>query len=404
MLPKLSRSFRLHHLLLALAMAAGLFALVPGGADAQAPGLPPVGTNFAAPGPYAVTVQNDAAHTYYSPATLGEGGVDHPIILWGNGTGTTPPVYDGLLRHFASHGFVVAAANTSNAGSGNEMLAGLDNLTVFNGQSGNRFFGHLDLGHVGATGHSQGAGGAVATARDPRIDTIFPLQGYGAPTARAGLTAVYFAGQNDTILTPTVVRGSYTGSSGIPAAYAELAGATHFVPVGNAGGFRGPATAWARWHLAGDGNGRGLFVGAGCGLCSSPEWSAYEANPRLQEPGPAHPDHHHDVHDVDLDPRADDHDHRGPAGRVRHRPELRPHPGRPGQPPVPPGAGRRVRRRARLLVPVVCTAPDRSRYLGSGPRLLAPTRVGPAAALRVAAAGPACPSRLPFRRLRVARN
>jgi hypothetical protein len=289
LLPKLSRSFRLHHLLLALALAVGLFALVPGGAGAQSPGLPPVGTNFAAPGPYAVTVQNDAAHTYYSPATLGEGGVDHPIILWGNGTGTTPPVYDGLLRHFASHGFVVAAANTSNAGSGNEMLAGLDNLTAFNGQSGNRFFGHLDLGHVGATGHSQGAGGAVATARDPRIDTIFPLQGYGAPAARAGLTAVYFAGQNDTILTPTVVRGSYTGSSGIPAAYAELAGATHFVPVGNAGGFRGPATAWARWHLAGDGNGHGLFVGAGCGLCSSPEWSAYEANPRLQSLAPPIP-------------------------------------------------------------------------------------------------------------------
>lgn len=280
---------RLLHLLVALALAAGLSALVPGEAGAQAPGLPPVGTNFAAPGPYQVTVQNDAAHTYYSPSTLGANGVDHPIILWGNGTGTTPPTYDGLLRHLASHGFVVAAANTTNAGSGNEMLAGLDNLTAFNGQSGNRFAGHLDLGHVGATGHSQGAGGAVATARDPRVDTIFPLQGYGAPTARAGLTAIYFAGQNDTILTPAIVRSSFTGSSGIPAAYAELAGATHFVPIGNAGGFRGPATAWARWQLAGDANGRGLFVGAGCGLCSSPEWSAYEANARLQNLAPPTP-------------------------------------------------------------------------------------------------------------------
>jgi hypothetical protein len=279
------RSFRLLVLLLAVTLGAGVLAVVPRGAGAQAPGLPPVGTDFAATGPYQVTVQTDSAHTYYSPATLGQNGVEHPIILWGNGTGTTPPIYDGLLRHFASHGFVVAAANTSNAGSGNEMLAGLNNLTTFNGQSGNRFFGHLDLEHVGATGHSQGAGGAVAAARDPRVDTIFPLQGYGAPTRTTGLTAVYFAGQNDTILTPTIVRSSFTGSSGIPAAYAELAGATHFVPVGNAGGFRGPATAWARWHLAGDGNGRGLFVGSGCGLCRSPDWSAYEANARLQSLG-----------------------------------------------------------------------------------------------------------------------
>lgn len=280
------RPFRLLVLLLAAALGAAVLALVPRGADAQAPGLPPVGTNFAAAGPFQVTVQTDSAHTYYGPATLGQNGVKHPIILWGNGTGTTPPIYDGLLRHFASHGFVVAAANTSNAGSGNEMLAGLDNLTTFNGQGGNRFAGHLDLGHVGATGHSQGAGGAVASARDPRVDTIFPLQGYGAPTRTAGVTAIYFAGQNDTILTPTIVRSSFTGSSGIPAAYAELAGATHFVPVGNAGGFRGPAMAWARWQLAGDGNGRGLFVGSGCGLCSSPEWSAYEANARLQGLGP----------------------------------------------------------------------------------------------------------------------
>ena len=47
------------------------------GADAQAPGLPPVGTNFAAAGPYQVAVQTDSAHTYYSPATLGQNGVKH---------------------------------------------------------------------------------------------------------------------------------------------------------------------------------------------------------------------------------------------------------------------------------------------------------------------------------------
>ena len=275
---------RLLYLLLVSVLGAGLFAAVPREADAQAPGLPPVGTDFAATGPFQVTVQNDSAHTYYSPTTLGQGGIDHPIVLWGNGTGASPSTYDGFLRHLASHGFVVAAANTTNAGSGNEMLAGLDNLTTFNGQSGNRFFGHLDLEHVGASGHSQGAGGAISVTRDPRIDTVFPLQGYGGPRGTTA-TALYFAGQNDTIIQPSTVRSSFDQSTGIPAAYAELAGATHFTPLGNAGGFRGPATAWARWQLAGDTNGRGLFVGANCGLCTSPEWE-YEANARLQNQTP----------------------------------------------------------------------------------------------------------------------
>jgi len=34
------------------------------------------------------------------------------VILWGNGTFTTPALYDGLLRHLASHGLIVAAAES----------------------------------------------------------------------------------------------------------------------------------------------------------------------------------------------------------------------------------------------------------------------------------------------------
>lgn len=69
------------------------------------------------------------------------------MILWGNGTGASPSTYGSLLRHFASHGFIVAAANTSNAGSGDEMLDGLDNLTDFNDQAFSRFHEMVDLEH-----------------------------------------------------------------------------------------------------------------------------------------------------------------------------------------------------------------------------------------------------------------
>src|SRR6266540_1257504 len=87
-------------------------------------GFPSVDGNWATPGPFAVTVEaGDSAHTIYRPTTLGQNGLRHPVIVWGNGTGATPQIYDGLLRHLASHGFVVAAANTTQSGSGQEMLA-----------------------------------------------------------------------------------------------------------------------------------------------------------------------------------------------------------------------------------------------------------------------------------------
>jgi len=276
---------RLRLLLALLVMAAAVLASSPSPVEAQPTGCAPA-TNYANAGPFTVTVQADANHTYYSPANLGTNGcATHPVILWGNGTFTTPSWYDGLLRHFASHGFIVAAANTTNAGTGQEMLQGLANLTTFNGQAGNRFNGKVDTSRVGATGHSQGGAGAVRAAMDARVDTLFPLAGTTTPTGVRG-PSFYVVGQNDTL--KATVRSAYDAATTVPAAYAELAGAGHLAVLGDAGGFRPAVTAWARWQLLGDTVASGQFVGANCGLCNSSAWSTYEANARLggSDPGP----------------------------------------------------------------------------------------------------------------------
>lgn len=280
-----------------LAAGLGLPLLAPdpagstGTSPAQAAGCPTVGDNFADAGPFQVTVQTDSAHTYYSPTELGSRGCTrHPVILWGNGTATTPPVYDQLLRHLASHGFIVAAANTSNAGSGVEMRAGLDNLTTFNNQSGHRFNQKVDLTRVGTTGHSQGGGGAIEAAKDQRVKVLAPLQPWlGSQTGlQSDDVALFFAGSTDTVIPPATVRARYTGVT-IPAAYAELADANHYIPAATGGGFRAPLTAWFRWHLMGDTTARGEFVGADCGLCTDQVWT-YEANQALQALGTGGPD------------------------------------------------------------------------------------------------------------------
>ena len=72
---------------------------------------------FEEEGPYSTTRDTGFSCTVYRPISL-DG--DHPAIVWGNGTGASPTVYGGGLEHWASWGFVVAAANTSNAGSGEE--------------------------------------------------------------------------------------------------------------------------------------------------------------------------------------------------------------------------------------------------------------------------------------------
>jgi hypothetical protein len=270
-----------------LIAAAGFLALPAPAADAQVSGCPSVGSNFAGSGPFGVTTQTTSTNTFYSPSSLGSRGcTTHPVILWGNGTLTSVSWYDDFLRHLASHGFIVAAANTSNAGSGNEMLQGLTQLRTWNGQLGHRFNGRVDLANVGSTGHSQGGGGAMNAAKNSGVKTTAPLEPWSGN--QIGLqstdTAMFFAGENDSVVPPSSVRSRYTGVS-IAAGYAELAGASHFTALGNVGGFRGPATAWFRWQLMGDTSARGQFVGLGCGLCSSWSFSEYETNARLEALG-----------------------------------------------------------------------------------------------------------------------
>jgi Chlorophyllase enzyme len=285
----MNRSFgrRLRLLLATSALAAGLLA-GPTGAPTPAQAQTP---DYLQPGPHRVEVQQEAVNTYYFPADLSVG-APHPVILWGNGTITAPSWYDGLLRHMASHGFIVAAANTSNAGSGQEMLNGLDELTAWNQQSGNDFYQKVDLEHVGTTGHSQGAAGAVRAAADPRVDTMFPIEGGASNVTERPDSALYLAGEGDPF--NTSMRTAFDAAS-IPAAYAEVAGASHLTPLGSGGTFRAGAAAWALFQLRGDTTARAQFVGGDCGLCASDAWSEYAANEMLgsaggEDPAPPPPE------------------------------------------------------------------------------------------------------------------
>lgn len=243
---------------------------------------PSVGTDFANTGPFPeVQVREDAVTTYYWPSNLGAQDRKHPVVLWGNGTFLNPGAYDALLRHLASHGFVVAAANTSNALSGQEMLAGLNSLTTFNGDPSSVFYGKVDLTRVAAIGHSQGGGGAINAGADSRVDTVIGIQPFLGTDSGLHGPVLYLAGEADTVISPASVLGKYNAQgTRIPAAYAEVAGSSHTDPIVNGNQYRGPITAWLRWQLLSDGNGRDQYVGP-CAYCTSSVFSDYRTNAPL---------------------------------------------------------------------------------------------------------------------------
>ncbi|WP_344682831.1 acetylxylan esterase [Saccharopolyspora taberi] len=255
-------------------------ALVTPTAHAAGPAHSSIGSQWADPGPFEVIKESTSAHTLYRPAVLGDGGHRHAVIIWGNGTGATPEAYDDLLRHWASHGFIVAAANTKNANSGQEMLDGARFLLQENDRPGSPYHQKVDADRIGSVGHSQGGAGAINAGADPIVDTTIPLEpGPLAEPEQLHGPALFLAGQNDGIVDPQrIVLPLYERAAHVPAFYAELAGADHFEPVADGGGFRGVMTAWFRYQLAGDEQAAAEFTGPSCGLCTDPAWSDVRSN------------------------------------------------------------------------------------------------------------------------------
>ncbi|MFE4695290.1 alpha/beta hydrolase family protein [Streptomyces sp. NPDC056749] len=242
---------------------------------------PSAAGDFGAPGPYATAVEVGVVTTLYYPRDIADSDRRHPVIVWGNGTNGIPLVYRELLLHWASQGFIVAAANTPQSNLGISMRAGIDMLTRRNADPDSIFLGHVDLEHIGASGHSQGGAAAIVVGADPRIDTVLPIQpGPLADIGAVHVPALLLAGQKDSIVLPVLVKAFYNAADHIPALYGELRGADHFIVVGDPGPFAAPTTAWFRAQLMGDPTARAQFFGPGCGICTdTATWSDVRRNP-----------------------------------------------------------------------------------------------------------------------------
>ena len=231
-------------------------------------------------GPLAVrNTQAGPGCFFFHPA--GKSDVPYPVILWGNGTNTMAAIYSPMLGQWASHGFIVAAATTGAAGTGQEMLGCLDYLAKENRRDGGVFKGAVDLAHVGAAGHSQGGTGAIMAGRDPRVVATAPIQPYtigakyeaGAEAKQHG-PMLLLSGGADHVADPARNQAPVFDGSNVPVVWATLNGAGHSTPsTRDSGGYRAATTAWFLWQLKGDVTAAEMFRGDRCGYCTDPGWT-----------------------------------------------------------------------------------------------------------------------------------
>ncbi|MFC4261148.1 hypothetical protein ACFOZ5_19175 [Marinobacter lacisalsi] len=114
-----------------------------------------------------VSTERGSGATFFVPSG---GSGNYNILGWGNGTGGTVSTYDGLLESVAEQCVLVAAATTSNSGSGREVASAVN-------QAKSRYSNIVGSDpKVCTSGHSQGGGGAFNAANRLDADCVIGLQ------------------------------------------------------------------------------------------------------------------------------------------------------------------------------------------------------------------------------------
>lgn len=250
----------------------------------------PIEAHYSAVGSWAISTgtYTDAAGNAYDlfyPTQLGANGFKHPILTWGNGTNAVPSQYTGVLNQLASWGFVIVASTSTATGTGNEMLAGAQDMVSLNSSASSIFYNKLNINKIGAIGHSQGAGGSVRATLNSggliktdvpislpaQIWISTPADAYNP--AQLSVPVLFLGGSNDWLIaSPGTLQGYYNKVPGA-AALLVLNGADHNTIQGSGGRYLGYLTAWLMYQLQDDQYARGAFVGNPPEANTNTNWS-----------------------------------------------------------------------------------------------------------------------------------
>lgn len=161
------------------------------------------------------------------------------------------------------------------------MLGCLDYVMTQSKTAGSPLEGKV-CARVGASGHSQGGGGALMAGQDSRVLVTAPLmpyiaEGFGGFTQacipKQTGPMLLLSGTADTIAPPDVNQKPVFDGTNVPVFWANLVGGDHVaVSLNGIATYREQMLAWYRLHLMGDETFRGNFYGPSCTLCSDSAW------------------------------------------------------------------------------------------------------------------------------------
>lgn len=220
---------------------------------------------------------NNLTQIVYYPDDISESGKKYPVIVWANGTGCAPSMYNELLTLLAKGGYIVIANSDTMAADGSSQRGSLDFIISQSNDSSSVFYGHIDKSNISVAGHSQGGRSSVnAAAADKRIKCVLSLAGsnYKEEAEKLTAPAFFISGTNDVIVDANMwLVPAYENCKG-PAVYASVKKAVHTTCCSNPSVYSGYAVKWFDAWLKNDKEAMDTFRNGGA-LSNDGNWTDF---------------------------------------------------------------------------------------------------------------------------------
>jgi hypothetical protein len=261
---------------------------------------------YLAMGPHEVSyweqgvMQDFKKYEIYYPSDIAENSEKYPVVIFSNGTGVNGSKYPAVLKHLASWGFIVMATEEENSWSGFSSELCLRTIILLNetkaidGWADNPFYGHVDLDHIGVSGHSQGGVGVINAATDMKHSDMIKAIAAASPTNMTLAKGLQWDYDPSLISAPIfLVSGTGNADENLVVSGQQLTDIYNSVPdtVTKVMARRSDAdhgdmltfadgymTAWFMWLLQGDEEAAKAFIGDNAELLHNELYQDQQAN------------------------------------------------------------------------------------------------------------------------------
>ncbi len=160
----------------------------------------------------------------YRDLPLDTGHGPYPVVVFIHGTAGFRTQSLAHMEHWASRGFVVVAADYPGLYLGDALDFNLGNdlpadtqtiLTALGAPAGDITFleGHVDMTHVGMSGHSAGGGGIKGFGATPGVRVLIPLAAGGVEPSATLESTLVMGGLNDQVVAYSQQVQGYSDSA-----------------------------------------------------------------------------------------------------------------------------------------------------------------------------------------------